>query len=257
MQDLKVALVQANQVWEDKAANLANYTALLETVSNVDLILLPEMFHTGFSMNTEQLAEEETNSIGLNWLRLTAKAKNSAIYTSLILKENGYYFNRGVFIEPDGTLHKYDKRKLFGLAGESDFYKAGETEMIVSYKNWKFQLQICYDLRFPEIVRNTISSNQTESYDVILYVANWPEKRISHWKTLLAARAIENQCCVIGVNRVGEDGKGLMYSGESMFIDALGNELVLTKKKETTQIVTLIKEELTNTRKTLPFLKDR
>lgn len=257
MQNLKVALVQANQVWEDKTANLLNYSELLETIYNVDLILLPEMFHTGFSMNVEQLAEKMDDSMGLKWLKSTAKEKNSAIYTSLIVKENGSYFNRGVFIEPEGTLFTYDKRKLFGLAGESDFYTAGDSECIVSYKNWKFQLQICYDLRFPEIVRNSISPNQSASYDVLLNVANWPEKRITHWKTLLAARAIENQCYVIGVNRVGEDGKGLMHSGESMFIDALGNEIVLPKKQEMVQIVTLFEDNLTKTRETLPFLKDR
>ncbi len=257
MQNLKVALVQANQIWENKSDNLSHFTRLLESVSDVDLIILPEMFHTGFSMNVEQLAESTTDSVGLEWLKLTAKNKNSAIYTSLIIKENGNYFNRGVFVEPDGALHNYDKRKLFGLAGESDFFEAGKSETIVSYKNWNLQLQICYDLRFPEIVRNSLSSNQSTSYDVILYVANWPEKRISHWKTLLAARAIENQCNVIGVNRVGEDGTGLMYSGESMFIDPLGNEMILPKNEEIIQIVTLSKEELIKTRKMLPFLKDR
>jgi predicted amidohydrolase len=257
MQDLKIALVQANQIWENKTANLSNYEALLENISAIDLILLPEMFHTGFSMNVEQLAETMNDSMGLGWLKSTAKSKNAAIYTSLIIKENGSYFNRGVFIQPDGAITFYDKRKLFGLAGESDFFKAGETETIVAYKNWKFQLQICYDLRFPEIVRNSFSSNQSANYDVILYVANWPEKRISHWKTLLAARAIENQCYVIGANRVGEDGKGLIYSGESKFIDGIGTEISLTKDKEMLQIVTLQHKELAEIRKTLPFLKDR
>ena len=257
MQDLNVAVVQANQIWENKTANLSNYEALLENISAIDLILLPEMFHTGFSMNVEQLAETMDNSMGLDWLKSTAKSKNAGIYTSLIIKENGSYFNRGVFIQPDGAMNFYDKRKLFGLAGEGDFFKAGKTETIVAYKNWKFQLQICYDLRFPEIVRNGFSSNQSANYDVILYVANWPEKRISHWKTLLAARAIENQCYVIGANRVGEDGKGLIYSGESRFIDGIGTEISLSKDKEMVQIVTLKNKELTEIRKTLPFLKDR
>lgn len=257
MQDLNVAVVQANQIWENKTANLSNYEALLENISAIDLILLPEMFHTGFSMNVERLAETMDNSMGLDWLKSTAKSKNAAIYTSLIIKENGSYFNRGVFIQPDGAMNFYDKRKLFGLAGEGDFFKAGKTETIVAYKNWKFQLQICYDLRFPEIVRNGFSSNQSANYDVILYVANWPEKRISHWKTLLAARAIENQCYVIGANRVGEDGKGLIYSGESRFIDGIGTEISLTKNEEMVQIVTLQNKELTEIRKTLPFLKDR
>ena len=257
MQDLNVAVVQANQIWENKTANLSNYEALLENKSAIDLILLPEMFHTGFSINVERLAETMDNSMGLDWLKSTAKSKNAAIYTSLIIQENGSYFNRGVFIQPDGAMNFYDKRKLFGLACEGDFFKAGKTETIVAYKNWKFHLQICYDLRFPEIVRNSFSSNQSANYDVILYVANWPEKRISHWKTLLAARAIENQCSVIGANRVGEDGKGLIYSGESKFIDAIGTEISLSKDKEMVQIVTLKNIELTEIRKTLPFLKDR
>ena len=132
MQDLNVAVVQANQIWENKTANLSNYEALLENISAIDLILLPEMFHTGFSMNVERLAETMDDSMGLNWLKSMAKSKNAAIYTSLIIKENGSYFNRGVFIKPDGAITFYDKRKLFGLAGEGDFFKAGETETIVA-----------------------------------------------------------------------------------------------------------------------------
>lgn len=257
MQDLKVAIVQANQVWEDKEANFKNFERLLEKVENIDLILLPEMFHTGFSMNAEELAESMEESKGLEWLKQLAKNKNSAIYTSLIIKENGKFFNRGVFVHPKGIIEKYDKRKTFGLAGEDKIYTAGLNETIVNYKGWNLQLQICYDLRFPEIVRNRIAPNQLPAYDVILYVANWPQKRSEHWKTLLKARAIENQCYVLGVNRVGKDGKEMEYCGDSMIIDALGSEIKCEHSEELVKITQLSAIKLKQTREVLPFLKDR
>lgn len=257
MQDLKVALVQANQIWENKEENLKNYDRLLETLSGVDLILLPEMFHTGFSMNAENLAETENSSQGLEWLKNMAKNKNAAIYTSIIFKENNCYYNRGVFVEPTGVIYKYDKRKTFGLAGEDKVYTAGTAETIVNYKGWKFQLQICYDLRFPEIVRNRILPNHLPAYDVILYVANWPQRRREHWKTLLRARAIENQSYVLGVNRVGIDGKELEYSGDSMLIDSLGNTELCKESKEEVVNFELSYDMLLKTREMLPFLKDR
>lgn len=257
MQDLKVALVQANQIWENKEANFENYSSLLKYVSGVHLIMLPEMFHTGFSMNTKSLAETMENSEGIKWLKELAKTKNSAVYTSLIIEENSNFYNRGVFIFPSGDMTIYDKRKTFGLAGEDQTFKSGTKESIVEYMDWKFQLQICYDLRFPEIVRNRLDSNQIPAYDVILYVANWPQKRIVHWQTLLKARAIENQSFVIGVNRVGIDSNDLIYSGGSACIDALGEESFVDSGKEHVKIVTLSIENLNSVRKTLPFLKDR
>jgi predicted amidohydrolase len=257
MQDLKVALVQADQVWENKEANFKNYSSLLKYVQNVDLIVLPEMFHTGFSMNTVLLAEKMENSSGLKWLKDLAQEKESAVYTSLIIEENSNYYNRGIFILPSGEYHFYDKRKTFGLAGEDKAFKAGTTETIVNYKNWNFQLQVCYDLRFPEIVRNKLDSNQNAVYDVILYVANWPQRRIVHWQSLLKARAIENQCYVIGVNRVGIDKNELVYSGGSACIDAMGEEFFKDSGTEHVKIVTLLKENLNATRELLPFLKDQ
>jgi predicted amidohydrolase len=256
MQDLDVVLVQANQLWENKVGNLDNYSSLLKEVDTCDLIILPEMFHTGFSMNVEELAEEMQNSIGINWLRQIASEKKSAIYTSLIIKENNHFYNRGVFIYPDGQIKTYDKRKSFGLAGEDKFYTAGTDKKVVEYKGWKIQLQICYDLRFPEIARNKIESNLFPTYDVLLYVANWPEKRNLHWKTLLRARAIENQCYVIGVNRVGVDGKELNYSGDSIIVDALGNENSCIPSSENLLRIKIEKEELNKIRRDLPFLKD-
>ncbi len=257
MQDLKVTLIQCKQFWEDKTANLAHFDSLLESVSNTDLILLPEMFHTGFSMNPYSLAESMDNSMAINWLVKTAKEKNSAIYTSFIAKENDCFYNRGIFIFPDGNFEIYDKRKLFSLAGEHEVFTAGTKETIVEYLGWKIQLQICYDLRFPEIARNRWVSNENPAYDVLLYVANWPEKRALHWKTLLAARAIENQCFVVGLNRIGQDGKALNYIGNSTVIDALGNQLVtIQDAQESIENIELNKEKLNEVRNQLSFIKD-
>lgn len=256
MQDLKIALVQANQIWENKQANLDHYSMLLENTTDVDIILFPEMFHTGFSMNASVLAEKMENSLGINWLKDVAKTKKSAVYTSLIIEEDGRFYNRGVFISPDGFVTVYDKRKTFGLAGEDKIYTAGTTETIVEYCGWKLQLQICYDLRFPEIVRNRLETNNSAAYDAILYVANWPERRNLHWKTLLKARAIENQSYVIGVNRVGTDKNELTYTGDSVCIDALGEGTNCTPGIEEVKIVTLSMNRLIDTRNVLPFLKD-
>ncbi len=253
MQDLKVTLVQANQVWEDSEANFHNYTQLLENVET-DLILLPEMFQTCFSMNLD-LAETYEGNSAIEWLKDLAASKNAAVYTSLMVKDEGNHFNRGVFITPEGAISTYDKRKTFGLAKEDKYFASGNTQTIVSYKDWNFNLQICYDLRFPEICRNKIS-NQFPIYDVLLYVANWPQKRSLHWKSLLRARAIENQCFVIGVNRVGTDGNGFEYSGDSRLIDALGQEYLLEQGKEMTQTFVMKKSELEKIREKLPFLKD-
>ena len=256
MQDLRVTLVQADQIWEDKSANFANYEKLLEDVET-DLIVLPEMFHTGFTMNTAAHAEPAQDSAGINWLKKQAAEKDAAIYTSLIIQDGDCVYNRGVFVEPGGTVSNYDKRKTFGLAGEDKFFHSGASETIVEYAGWKIQLQICYDLRFPEIVKNRIDPNQTVAYDVLVYVANWPEKRSGHWNALLSARAIENQCYVIGVNRVGSDAKNLVYSGDSQVVDALGNVTSLVKNQQITKTVVLKMDKLTKTREILPFLKDR
>lgn len=256
MHDLTIALVQAKQVWEDKTANLSNYETLLSTISGVDLIVLPEMFDTSFSMNPAQLADSMDTSIGMKWLKRMAAAKNAAFYTSLMIEEKGKYYNRGVFMLPSGEYSLYDKRKLFSMAHEDDFFTAGQTACIVDYKNWKIQLQICYDLRFPELSRNTIVDG-VPAYDLLLYVANWPEKRITHWKTLLQARAIENQAYVLGVNRVGTDGMGLVYSGDSRLINPLGEIISAEKYSEAVKIVTLSYEEKAQILKAFQFLKDQ
>ena len=254
MQDLRVTLVQANQIWEDKDANFSNYLRLIDLINEpIDLVVFPEMFDTGFSMNVD-LAEDWNSNTSVKFLVDIAVEKQFAIYTSLMVKDNNHFYNRGVFVYPSGEISFYDKRKSFGLGGEDKFYTAGKTETIVKYKDWKINLQICYDLRFPEIARNH-EINGIPKYDLLLYVANWPAKRSEHWKTLLKARAIENQTCVIGVNRVGQDGNNLIYSGNSTSMDALG-QIECELKDESVFTTTLSKLTLTNTRTSLPFLKD-
>lgn len=257
MQDLKVTLVQVNQVWENKKANYSLYESCFQQIENSDLVILPEMFHTGFSMNVSELAEDWEDSDGLTFLKIWANKLGSAIYTSLIIKEESNYFNRGVFVYPNGDVVKYDKRKSFGLGGEDKFYTAGNEEVIVEWKDWKINLQICYDLRFPELLRNRILQ-ESPAYDIILYVANWPKKRISHWLALLQARAIENQCFVIGVNRQGIDGNNLEYSGDSIVFDALG-ERKKSAQDSGNQVISVLlnREDLNAIRSNLPFLKDR
>lgn len=257
MQDLKVSLVQIDQVWENKKANYSLYESCFQQIERSDLVILPEMFHTGFSMNVGELAEDWEDSDGLTFLKNWANMLGSTIYTSLIIKEESNYYNRGVFVYPNGDVVKYDKRKSFGLGGEDKFYTAGNDEVIVELKGWKINLQICYDLRFPELVRNRILQ-ESPAYDIILYVANWPKKRISHWLALLQARAIENQCFVVGVNRQGIDGNNLEYSGDSIVFDALG-ERKKSAQDSGNQVISakLNCEDLNAIRSNLPFLKDR
>lgn len=256
MRDLRVTLVQANQIWEDKQANLEHFSKLLEHSEETDLILFPEMFHTAFTMNGEQLAETMEDSMALEWLKKLALEKQAAVYTSFIAKENGRLYNRGIFVRPTGEFSIYDKRKTFGLAGEDKVFDSGKKECIVDYLGWKINLQICYDLRFPENVRNGLLDDGTPRYDVLLYVANWPERRSSHWKALLQARAIENQCYVVAVNRVGEDANGLQYTGDSMIVHASGEKGQLLAGKEMVSCNVLNFEELQNFRERLPFLND-
>ncbi|MDR0801879.1 nitrilase-related carbon-nitrogen hydrolase [Fluviicola sp.] len=255
MQDLKITLIQTHQVWEDKAANLANYERLLHTIPETDLVLLPEMFQTGFSMNTEALAEAPDNSPGIEWLKKQASVKKAAFYTSLIIRDSDCCYNRGVFVEPSGKISIYDKRKLFGMADESIYFSAGTKETIVEYLGWKINLQICYDLRFPENIRNG-EINGKPAYDLLLYVANWPQRRIQHWSALLPARAIENQCYVAGVNRIGTDNTGLEYNGQSRLINLLGEDLSNLSDSESICTVSINYSEMETLRGKLPFLKD-
>lgn len=252
MENLKLTLIQSSLVWENAEANRDKFSAKIEDLKDdTDLILLPEMFSTGFSMNAENLAEN-TDGPTLNWLKEHAKNKNAAISGSVIVKENNNYFNRLYFVFPDGKHKIYDKRHLFSLAHEEKTYSPGTEKLIVNYKGWKICPLVCYDLRFPVWSRNV------EDYDLLFYVANWPKKRALAWDALLKARAIENMCFTAGLNRVGVDGNDHDYDGHSAIYDMLGKKLTTQNwEKEFTQTITLNKSELKNTRKRFQFLKDR
>lgn len=248
---LRFTLVQPDIIWEDKAANLAQYDQLIAGVTEpMEILVLPEMFATGFSMAPERLAEPMEGET-VSWMRNTARKYRCIVTGSVIIEEEGHYYNRMVWMQPDGTAYHYDKRHRFAFAGEDEHYTAGEKRVIVSVKGWKICLQVCYDLRFPVWARN-----QQREYDVLLYVANWPERRSLAWKTLLQARAIENQSYVIGVNRVGDDGKGIHHSGDSSVFGSLGECLWQESQHVAVHTITLSKEELETTRNSFPFLND-
>lgn len=215
-----------------------------------DLLVLPEMFTSGFTMHPEHVAET-MNGETMNWLKLNAEQKNCVLTGSLVIEEKGKYYNRMVFVFPNGNVEHYNKRHLFTLAGEDKVYQKGKEKVIVSYKDWKICLQVCYDLRFPAFARNQ------EEYDLLLYVANWPKPRINAWNTLLKARSIENMCYTIGVNRIGEDSNGLEYVGSSQIVDYLGNELLNCESNQALFLIEIDKEEMLKTRKKLNFLNDK
>ena len=257
MRDLTISLIQTTQFWEEKSKNIANVSALMNENFLTDLILLPEMFNTSFSMDALNLAESPENSTSLNQLKIWANQKNAAIYTSMMIKEEGVFFNRGFFIYPNGETSYYDKRNLFALGGEAAVFSPGKEEKIVDYLGWKINLQICFDLRFPACSANKIDKEGGAKYDLLLYVANWPEKRIGHWEKLLSARAIENQAYVAGLNRVGVDGNGLNYNGQSVVNDYNGLPILSFEKNEIAVRSTILNAtELKSFRKELPFLND-
>lgn len=218
MRDLRVTLLQRMLHWEDAAANRAMFgDAMAPLRGTTDLVVLPEMFTTGFTMRSAELAEGMDGPT-VNWMRAQAAALDAALYGSVIIAEDGHRFNRGLFVRPDGQVTVYDKRHLFRFANETDHYSPGRERVVVEWRGWRLLLQICFDLRFPVFSRN----DTQPPYDLALYVANWPEVRRHPWNTLLLARAIENQCYVAGVNRVGKDGNGLPYSGDSVVVDPKG-----------------------------------
>jgi predicted amidohydrolase len=249
MQDLRIALIQTNLHWENISENLNVFDRKIETIEAVDLIILPEMFSTAFSMNTS-LAETMDGG-AVDWMRKKASEKNCVLTGSLMIQENENFYNRLIWMRADGTFETYDKRHLFSLSKEPKIFTAGENRLQVNLKGWEICPLICYDLRFP-----VWSRNRMPYYDVLLYVANWPERRNMAWKTLLQARAIENQSYVIGVNRTGNDGAAVYHSGDSMVIDTLGNVLYHQTDDEAIYTFTLNYEELQKTRTQLPFLKD-
>lgn len=251
---LSVTLIQTALFWEDKNRNLA---MLEDKIMGIDektnLVILPEMFSTGFSMRPSVLAETMDGQT-IEWMKKISNAKKIIVTGSIIIEDNGHYFNRLIWMLPNGNYGFYDKRHLFAYAGEDQHYTAGNKRLITSVNGWKINLQICYDLRFPVWARQ--KSNESPEYDLIIYVANWPERRNHAWKTLLTARAIENQSYVIGVNRVGEDGNQINHSGDSMLIDPLGNILFSKQQEEVIHSFVLTKDSLNQTRNKFPFWKD-
>ena len=252
---LLVTLVQSNLHWEDKNANLAMFEKkIMGLVQRTEIVVLPEMFNTGFSMNPKALAEN-MEGVTVQWMKRISAEKKIILAGSLIIEENGQYYNRFVWMLPNGGSGFYDKRHRFAYAGEDEHFAAGAKRMIASVKGWRINLQVCYDLRFPVWTRQQAKQGEPE-FDVIIYVANWPEKRILAWKTLLQARAIENQCYVVGVNRVGDDGNGIHYNGNSLVVDPLGDILYIKAEDEDIYTLALDKNHLNNTREKFPFLRD-
>lgn len=220
MQDLTVTLIQTEIIWEDIPANLAILDGKIDGLSEKnDVIILPEMFTTGFTMNIEKVAEPMTGT-AVSWLIAKARQKQAHIAGSVIIKENKKYYNRLVWAKPDGEIVTYDKKHLFRMAGEHKVYSPGSRHLTVDVNGWKLRTFICYDLRFPVWSRNI-----DKQYDAAIYIANWPARRAQHWKLLLPARAVENQCYVIAVNRVGKDGNNCAYSGDSCIIAPTGENL--------------------------------
>ncbi|XRE43381.1 Aliphatic amidase AmiE [Tenacibaculum discolor] len=248
---LRVALIQSDLIWENPTANRKQFEEKINILDeDIDLIILPEMFTTGFTMNASDVAETMEGET-VQWLKNLAKKKSIAITGSIVVSENNHFYNRLLFVYPSGRTDSYDKKHTFTLAGEHEVFSAGTDRIIVDYKGWKICPLICYDLRFPIWARNT------ENYDLLLYVASWPKPRIEAWDSLLKARAIENMSYTIGVNRVGIDTNGYEYTGNTVCYDTLGNCLAKNNKgDEEILIVELDKDEQIRTRNRFQFLDD-
>lgn len=249
--NLKIAWIQSDLIWENPEQNRNNFTKKINAILDpVDIIILPEMFSTGFTMHAKKVAESMQGET-LSWMKNLALRKNTAILGSLVIEEHNKFYNRLVFVDPSEEVRYYDKRHTFTLVGEDKIYTAGVQKLILEYKGWRICPLICYDLRFPVWSRNT------EDYDVLIYVANWPKPRISAWDALLKARAIENMCYCIGVNRVGIDGVASEYPGHSAMYDVLGNKITsFEPDEEQTEIVTLEKRHIEAYRNKFRFLDD-
>ncbi|WP_431125034.1 amidohydrolase [Flagellimonas flava] len=247
---LKVALVQTPLHWENPEANRTMLSHKIETIQdNLDLIVLPEMFTSGFTMSPQNIDTSE-GAKTISWMQDLAKKSNAAIVGSVVFQENNQNYNRLIFTHPDGHVDTYDKKHTFTLAGEDKVYTAGTERLVIDFKGFRICPLICYDLRFPVWARNT------QAYDVLIYVANWPKPRIGAWDALLKARAIENMSYCIGVNRIGVDDLGYEYSGHSGVYDVLGNSLAFSEKEEILY-AELEREHITTYRNKLKFLEDR
>jgi len=250
MNELKLAVIQSFLHWGDKEKNLKSFSAKLEQVGEVDIIVLPETFSTGFCMKQAAQYAESSDGKTMEWLANQAQKYDAVITGSHMVEDNGNYYNRLIWMRPDGTFESYDKRHLFRLAYEQNYFTAGENKKIVTLKGWNINLNICYDLRFPVWCRNI-----DNEYDLLLFVANWPKKRIDHWKQLLKARAIENLSYVVGCNRIGMDGTQTDHCGNSSIISPMGIVLKQSIKEEIIHI-TLEKKILESVRNRLQFYKD-
>ncbi len=253
--DFRITIAQTSLVWENIDANLSAFSQKLETIEpfSTDLIVLPEMFNTGFTMNAKAIAEP-SNGRTMKWMAKISAQKKCAVTGSYVVTENGKFYNRLIWMRPDATYELYNKRHLFRMAKENETYTGGDSKLIVELEGWKICPLVCYDLRFPVWSRNTPNS---PLYDCLIYVANWPEKRSYAWRQLLIARAIENQAYVVGVNRVGNDGNGIEYSGYSVVLNPKGEPMNNIKPNaESIETVTLSYKELENYRKEFPVALD-
>ena len=251
MNNLNLTLIQADLIWEDALGNRKKFDQLFRQIqSPTDLVILPEMFTTGFSMSPQALAEE-LPGISSEWMTAWAIKLDAAIVGSLIIKEKNKYYNRLLWVMPDGEVLHYDKRHLFSLAGEHHHYTAGRESLIVEYKGWKIMPLVCYDLRFPAWSRNTVN------YDLLIYIANFPDRRSFAWNNLLKARAIENQSYTVGLNRVGIDGNDVYYAGDSCVLDYAGNYHLQLPPREIIQSTCLDYKQQKEFRKKFAFLDDR
>ncbi|MBL4669173.1 MAG: nitrilase family protein [Flavobacteriales bacterium] len=273
--NLKITIIQSELHWENVAENLIMFSGKIDAISKTtDVIVLPEMFNTGFSMESEKLAETMEGKT-IVWMKEQAKKHDAVIVGSLIIEENEQYFNRLIWIQPDGILYSYDKRHLFRMAGEHKCFTAGSKRLIIDYKGWKICPLVCYDLRFPVWARNKelsvdsyqlienkqqITNNKVQNlnaYDILIYIANWPAVRKAPWSKLLEARAIENQCYVVGANRVGEDGTSNSYSGNSTVINPKGEPISnLPENENCIETVNLSLDELNDFREKFPVSLD-
>ncbi len=282
MSSLTITTIQSSLHWEDKSANLKMLEEKIAGIKEkTEIVVLPEMFNTGFTMQPEKLAETMEGET-VAWMKRVAMERKVVLVGSVAIEskqmETGVneqtetvssFTNRLLWMLPNGQFGYYDKRHLFAFAGEDQHYTAGNKRLIASVKGWKINLQVCYDLRFPVWARQSSfassfakasegekATEDKPEYDLLIYVANWPERRSHAWKTLLQARAIENQCYVVGVNRVGNDGNNIYHSGDSMVIDPLGEVLYTKKEEEDIHTITIDKAHLDAVRQKLPFLKD-
>ena len=259
MSSITFTIIQTRLHWENVTGNLHMLEEKINRIQEkTEVVILPEMFSTGFTMQPEKVAETMDGQ-ALLWMKQMAIQKRIILTGSLSVSENGHFYNRLIWMLPNGQMGLYDKKHLFAYANENEHYTPGNKRLIASVKGWKINLQVCYDLRFPVWARqsqHTPEGNSLPEYDVLVYVANWPERRSHAWKTLLQARAIENQCYCIGVNRVGTDGNGINHSGDSMVINPLGEVLYHKEHDEDIYTFTLQKQDLEKFREKMPFWKD-